>query len=492
MRKTGRAKISQCMIVKNEEKNIVQALSWGKGIVTEQIVVDTGSTDRTVEIAEEMGAKVYHFAWINDFSAAKNFAISKARYGWIAFLDADEYFPEQDAKKLLPLLEKLQPYACDGVETDWIHLNNEGKVMSVDAQIRIFRNQPDLRYVRKIHEHLVAADGRNLQIWSAVGDISIYHTGYGQKEMEEKKVSQRNLKLILEEIEENPDKYEMYGYLGNEYEAAGEWDKARKAYQKAVSLMPESTHGTYDMETSGFYFRLLELLTVFSGKGENSGETENAKMEEHSITEENAEKGENSGTEENSGREVNSGTEEQDILALYRKAAAGWPQEGDYDYLLGTYYAVHGRFGEGERYLSQALDKLERYKNPQCCALMSANMMKLYELLAMCCLNHGNRNGCVKYTAALLKENPYLMTTVILFISAFYQDMAVSGREKDGAGEVAALLGKSFYNFQSLKDRIFVLRAAMDAGYSELVEVIRSLFSPEELEQVDRALGKNG
>lgn len=468
MSKAGRAKISQCMIVKNEEKNIVQALSWGKGIVAEQIVVDTGSTDRTVEIAEEMGAKVYHFAWINDFSAAKNFAISKARYGWIAFLDADEYFPEQDAKKLLPLLEKLQPYACDGVETNLVNVNNRGEAISIIAQIRIFRNQPDLRYVRKIHEHLVAADGRNLQIWSAVGDISIYHTGYGQKEMEEKKVSQRNLKLILEEIEENPDKYEMYGYLGNEYEAAGEWDKARKAYQKAVSLMPESTHGTYDMETSGFYFRLLELLTVFSGKGENSGETENAKMEENSITEEN------------------------DILALYQKAAMGWPQEGDYDYLLGTYYAVHGRFGEGERYLSQALDKLERYKNPQCCALMSANMMKLYELLAMCCLNHGNRNGCVKYTAALLKENPYLMTTAILFISAFHQDMAVSGREKDGAGEVAALLGKSFYNFQSLKDRIFVLRAAMDAGYSELVEVIRSLFSPEELEQVDRALGKNG
>ena len=56
--------ISQCMIVKNEEKNIEKALSWGKGIVSEQIVVDTGSTDRTVEIAKKMGAKVYDFAWI--------------------------------------------------------------------------------------------------------------------------------------------------------------------------------------------------------------------------------------------------------------------------------------------------------------------------------------------------------------------------------------------------------------------------------------------
>ena len=101
MKVRSRAKISQCMIVKNEEANIERALSWGKGVVSEQIVVDTGSTDRTVEIAERMGAKIYHFEWIDDFAAAKNFAISKAKYEWIALLDADEYFLEEDAKKLL-------------------------------------------------------------------------------------------------------------------------------------------------------------------------------------------------------------------------------------------------------------------------------------------------------------------------------------------------------------------------------------------------------
>ena len=83
-------RLSQCMIVKNEEKNIERALSWGKDIVYEQIVVDTGSTDRTVELARAMGAKVYDFEWIDDFAAAKNYAISKASGEWIAFLDADE------------------------------------------------------------------------------------------------------------------------------------------------------------------------------------------------------------------------------------------------------------------------------------------------------------------------------------------------------------------------------------------------------------------
>ena len=83
------------------------------------------------------------------------------------------------------------------------------------------------------------------------------------------------------------------------------------------------------------------------------------------------------------------------------------------------------------------------------------------------------------------------MSSLMLFISACHEDMAAMGRETEGAGEVAALLGRSFYDFQSLKDRMFVLRAAMDVGYPALVEVIRALFSPEELEQVDRALNQN-
>ena len=67
MKKQSGARISQCMIVKNEEEHIAGALSWGAGIVSEQIVVDTGSTDRTAEIARRMGAKVFRFEWTNIF-----------------------------------------------------------------------------------------------------------------------------------------------------------------------------------------------------------------------------------------------------------------------------------------------------------------------------------------------------------------------------------------------------------------------------------------
>ena len=132
MSKRTRARISQCMIVKNEEKNIEKALSWGKGVVSEQIVVDTGSTDRTVELAEKMGAKVYHFEWIDDFSAAKNFAISKAKYEWVALLDADEYFSEEDAKKLLFYIRQLNDTKYDIIATAWVHINNSNRDESRD------------------------------------------------------------------------------------------------------------------------------------------------------------------------------------------------------------------------------------------------------------------------------------------------------------------------------------------------------------------------
>ena len=86
--KTGN-RISQCMIVKNEERNIERALLWGKTVMWEQIVVDTGSADRTVELARKMGAKVFFLEWPENFAAAKNYAIDRAEGDWIVFLDAD-------------------------------------------------------------------------------------------------------------------------------------------------------------------------------------------------------------------------------------------------------------------------------------------------------------------------------------------------------------------------------------------------------------------
>ena len=128
--KRGAVRISQCMIVKNEENNIERALSWGKEIMWEQIVVDTGSTDRTVEAAKKLGAEVCFFPWIDDFAAAKNFAIERCSGQWIALLDADEYMAAEDLEKLVRIIEDLERRGLDGLSTGWQQLDDEGRIFS--------------------------------------------------------------------------------------------------------------------------------------------------------------------------------------------------------------------------------------------------------------------------------------------------------------------------------------------------------------------------
>ena len=439
--------ISQCMIVKNEEKNIEKALSWGKGIVSEQIVVDTGSTDRTVEIAKKMGAKVYYFEWIDDFAAAKNYAIEQAQYEWIAFLDADEYFVPEEARKLPMVLQEIQDTIYDGVATGFVYVDDKGNLMQVDTQIRIFRNKPGLRYERRVHEY-PALNHVPIRVVDRVNELNIIHTGYVDAVKKKKTASRRNLNLILEELKDRPDDYEMWGYLGNEYDAMEDFAHAKEAYQKALSFMPkvlvEGRHGSAA-------FALLRYLNLLAFRETSS---------------------------------------EEEILAVYNQAIHHMPKEGDYDYIMGEYYASNGNSQKAEYHLRRALEILETYGNMVLSALVSGKIMKAYELLAICCYNNHHLADCVKFTTALLKENPYLMSTLVLLISAFGQDETTAKAGTSGAAQVAAFLGSNFYNFQSLKDRLFVLRASMAAGYEALTSVMRGTFTEQELIAVDRSLSQ--
>ncbi len=439
--------ISQCMIVKNEGRNIERALSWGKGIVSEQIVVDTGSTDRTIEIAKGMGAKVYEFTWSNDFSAAKNYAISKARYEWIAFLDADEYFLPEDAQKLITCISQIQGTGIDGIMTTFVNLDNKGKAMDIRSHIRVFRNQVGLRYHGRIHECLKKDVGGDFHTLDMAKELSIYHIGYGEEENRRKNRSKRNLDMILSELAEKPNDYEMYAYLGNEYESMGELEQALTAYRKAVSVMPEDKRGIYEITSSEVWHHLLNVLSL--------------------IPE----------------------TKETELLEIYGRARDGWPEDGDYDYIMGQYYGSHGNYQEGERHLRQALSLLERYGHAGRSTLLSGNILKAYEMLAMFCFNNKKLEECVKITAMMLKQDPYLMSALVVMLSALLKDPGTGGRGREGAMETAAFLGGNFYQLNSLKDRLFILRAALRAGYGELVEVLKESLTVEEFTAVNQALG---
>ena len=441
MAKAG-VRISQCMIVKNEEANIERALTWGKGIVSEQIVVDTGSTDRTMEIARQMGAIVYEFPWMDDFSAAKNFAISKARYEWVAFLDADEYLAPGDGGKVRDYIETLQNTEAESLLTSCVNLDDEGNVMNVGTQTRIFKRH--LRYEGRIHEHLTSTRNRLLQIADVTEDVTIYHTGYGAREESGK--SGRNLKLILLELEERPDSYEMWGYLGQEYMARADWSAAGTALRKAVSLIPEKGKGVYDITLSVTCLRLLDTL-------------------------------------------IHQGAKEADLMEVYRRAIEWWPEEADYDYLLARRFCVLGDWEKGERHLRRGLEILEAYGTACKSMVLSGEIRRAYELLAVCCHNNGNPAEAVRYSALLLREDSYLMSTLTLMLRTFSKDEEVMSKGIEGARQVVCLL-EDFYDLTSLKDRLFVLRAAMETGCQELIGAVRERFGSEELEVVEQALNR--
>jgi len=230
-------KLSQCMIVKNEEKHIERALSWAKDIAYEQIVVDTGSTDRTVEIAESLGAKIFHFKWINDFSAAKNFAISKAKGNWIAFLDADEYFLQEDANELITILQKIQnnPISTkqyDAVENTMVHLDDKDNVIAVMTHLRIFKKDSHLKYNGKIHETI---NIRN-KTYSAT-NLKIMHTGYASSVYDDANKRERNVELLRNECKNNPDDPKMMIYLADSLKTLASeeaFKEAEELYIKAL------------------------------------------------------------------------------------------------------------------------------------------------------------------------------------------------------------------------------------------------------------------
>jgi len=215
--------------------------------------VDTGSTDRTVEIAERMGAKVYHFKWINDFSAAKNYAIEQATGNWIAFLDADEYFTPINTKKLIIFLKRIMadPHMKANfhvINCDWTNVDEHGNRMAIQDQERIFRNLPSIRYIGTIHERL----GVNKDNVVEVDEIEIIHTGYSKTALAETGKAQRNVDMLRVELEKNPNDLNIKSYLADSLKmSSDEKDKSEadalfmEVINKGTNIIPDLLKKAY-------------------------------------------------------------------------------------------------------------------------------------------------------------------------------------------------------------------------------------------------------
>lgn len=236
-------KISACVIVRNEEQNLPRWLSSMRVFADEMIVVDTGSTDATVEIARAGGAAVYYFDWINDFAAAKNFALDCASGDWVVFTDADEYFTDESAPRVRPLVEGHDAEErIDGFIVRLVNIDMEtGALLGTTAQVqRIFRRLPHLRFVGSIHEHVENLSGDRARTMLYAEELVLYHTGYSPQIMRQK--SERDLELLLaRRASGHRDKMDAY-HLMDCYYTLEDYEKAA-AYAWEAMALPEQPVG---------------------------------------------------------------------------------------------------------------------------------------------------------------------------------------------------------------------------------------------------------
>ena len=206
-------KISACSIVKNEALNIGRSIESYKDSVDEIIIVDTGSTDNTVEICKAYGAKVFLLEWNNNFAEAKNFAINQATGDWIIFLDADEWFvPKLDKKLLVNIINKVDKFA-DGIISTMCDCDGNIKNIFVRGKVvRIFKRSKKIRYHGSIHERIKNEDKEIELVY--LPEFEIFHSGYSKDIVESK--SKRNLDTLYKELYSGKKDTLIYYYLFRE------------------------------------------------------------------------------------------------------------------------------------------------------------------------------------------------------------------------------------------------------------------------------------
>lgn len=221
-------RISACYIVKNEEGNIERSISAIKGQVDEIAVVDTGSTDRTVAAAARFGIRIYHYEWNDDFSAARNYALSKVTGDWVLLLDADEYFTADTAGNMRAVINKYNRLGCNGLLLKMDNIDAaSGELLDSFYQLRIVRRRDGLLYQGRIHEELLL-NGKPLGDLRRVpsGMLRIVHTGYSRRISKSKAV--RNLQILHAEIADGRAEQELYRYLCDCYDGLGDQEKSLK------------------------------------------------------------------------------------------------------------------------------------------------------------------------------------------------------------------------------------------------------------------------
>ena len=241
------------MITKNEEKWLEQCLNSVKDIADEIIIVDTGSTDKTKEIAKKHCAKIFNFKWVDNFSAARNESIKHATKDWILVLDADEVIENDDLEKIKNAIENADDFAGFSLEQR-SYINNffEGAVKNdsgfelvkdyplyiANFLVRLFKNHLGIKFKHRVHE-LIEDSMEEKHFKYKKIDVVLHHLGSLKDENLIGEKTEQYSKMIMEQLKENPERARYNYQAARMFLGRNDFSNALKYFEKTAKLYPK-------------------------------------------------------------------------------------------------------------------------------------------------------------------------------------------------------------------------------------------------------------
>lgn len=402
-------KISLCIICKDEEERIARCINSVKDVIDEIVVVDTGSTDQTIEIAQSLGARIFEIKWENNFSKARNHALKKCMGDWIIFLDADEYLSRESKEYLRNQIKEAERKKKDFILCEMF---NEGttNVESSFKVIRIFKHSPLIEYIGRVHEHLQKKKGE-LQGIDCSSQIKVYHDGYQKEVVTNRNKTERNLAILFEELKENPTSSDLHYYFMQTYRVQGEINKCWEHGLEALKYKNATLNGVYE-EIYGM------LISICAEKNEDMKKTQK----------------------------------------IYNEATELCKDYPDIEYKYGFYLYNQKQYVECSEHMELCLQKLEKYKGAATTAV-STNVNVVWDILAKSYMIQQRYQEVIPILVSILKVNLY-------DFEALY-NLIVILQDKESAEAIGNFLS-DLYDLANMKNQFVLLKVSMQAKNADL------------------------
>ena len=415
-------KISLCVIAKNEESNLPACLDSVADIVAEKIVVDTGSTDKTVELAKQHGARVRHFTWNNNFSDARNYALSAAKGEWVLFLDADEKLTTESKETIATIVKKAERDKADVIVGLMTNYDCDAQsVQSVFKCARLFKNDPTIRYVGAIHEDL-SCSSRSMRVYDATKLLKFVHTGYSPQEVKRQNKVARNTALSMAEVQRDPHNGTAWFYLSQTLISTTP-HKALEAAKKVVECHNLAIPYLYAIN----YINMVNLM-------------------------------------------IGLNADKADVTRVLDEALRECPDTPDFYFWQAEMLSGEGRCYDALQKYHQAIARLQ-VESPSYRSLTKRlfDMGELYYALA-------RRRESVKYFIEALKNDKF-------YADALRRLIEVLAADATSTATMAGVL-QPLYGGGRIKEQLFVLQVALQAAHAGLAELYLNLFSPAQQEEL--------